>query len=127
MKHSRAAAPLVLLAALLAIGLHPAGATAVAGPGGTADQGRRIVPAAPAVPDGPALELIAAVIDEVQLDRGQIIVRGKPVALHPTRLKVLYLGQNASAAALRPGQSVRFALDAEPSGARRIVLIQIDR
>ena len=126
MKRPRSTMILGLLGALAAISPHPCGAMAVAGPGGGADPGQRIVHAAPAVADAQTLELISAVIDEVQSDRGQIVVRGKPVALHPTRLKVLQGGQSASAAALRPGQSVRFALDTEPSGTRSIVHIQID-
>jgi hypothetical protein len=127
MKDLRSTLACALVAGLAAVMPLPGNATAVAGPGGTADQGRRIVHATPAAPDAPALELISAVIDAVQPERGQIVVRGKPVPLHPTRLKVLYNGQSASASALAAGQSVRFALDADAAGPRRIVLIHIDR
>ena len=127
MKQARLTLVLGLFATLALIPLQPCGATAVAGPDGTAAQGRRIVFAAPTVRDAAAIELIAAVIDELRLDRGEIVVRGKPVPLHPTQLKVLRDGQTAGVAALRPGQAVHFALDAEASGPRRIILIQIDR
>jgi hypothetical protein len=105
----------------------PAAATAVAGPGGSAQPGRQVVVAAPAVAGTPAAELIAAAIQAVQIDRAQLVVHGKPVPWDPVRLKVYRGAQSVGASALRPGQTIRFALESATAEPRRIVLILIDR
>lgn len=107
-----------------------ASAIAVNGPGGTVEQGRRTVVAAPAPgSDAPALELVSAVIETVSIERGQIAVSGREVKLHPG-VRIFRGGQPAGASALRTGQHVRFALEPRKTKAgepRRIVLIQIER
>jgi len=112
------------LAALATAGAGPAQATAVAA-GATASTGngagsgppvRRYVPSAPAPgADAPTLELVNARIDAVDAEAQAITVRGKPVPLHPTRLRVVGPGGQAlsGARALRPGMQVRFALEPE--------------
>jgi len=147
----RLAAYRLAAALLLALGGGSAQAIAVAGgePGATgrADKGSRTLVAAPAPgQDAPTLSLMAARIEAVDAEGRAITVRGKPVPLHPTQLRVLGpRGQPASGArALRPGMQVRFALEPEvavaaaPASAarpgtapaevpaRRIVLIYID-
>jgi hypothetical protein len=138
-----------LLLAGLALAL-PAAATAVAGPGGTAEQGRRLVPATPAAGATAAtLDLVAARIEAVDLAAGSITLRGQSVPLHASQLRVLGAGgQPLGPRSLRAGQAVRLALEpvAEPAlaatatagvasapttapaapSARRIVLIYID-
>lgn len=135
----------LLLAALLA---PAAQAMAVSGPGGTAEQGRRLVVAAPAPgASQPALDLVAARLEAVDLAAGTVTLRGKPVPLHPQALRVLGNGgQVLGMRSLRAGQQVRLALEpaAPPStppaaasgppgvsaagkpAERRIVLIYID-
>ena len=102
------------LAALL--GTPSAHAVLVTGPGGTAEQGRRLVLAAP-VPgaQAQAMALVAARIDAVDAAGQTLTLRGKPVPVHPTALKVLGpQGQPLSGLrALRAGQPIRFALEAE--------------
>ena len=105
----------------------PATATAVAGPAGAAEPGRRVGVAAPAVRDARTVELIPAVIDAAQVERGLLVLHGKPVALHPTQLRVLRGGQGATAASLQAGQAIRFALEPDVGQPRRIILIHIDR
>ena len=139
--------------ALLGLGMATAGAAqaaAIAGPGGTAEQGRRQVaftsPLTPAPgADAPAPELVSARIDAVDADGRSITVRGKPVPLHGQQLRVLAPGGAALAGArsLRAGMQVRFGLEPEPRPAavmagaaagaaaspaaeRRIVLIYVD-
>ena len=138
---SRRARRLAARLALLGLGTL-AGAThaaAIAGPGGTAEQGRRQVAFSPApAPDAPALALVSAHIDAVHADGRSITVRGKPVPLHGQHLQVLGPGGVAlpGVQALRAGMQVRFGLEPEarvgnpaPLGAppeRRIVLIYVD-
>lgn len=118
-------------ALVLALVITPAGAlaTAVAGPGGVAEQGRRSAVAAPAVSaEVQTLELVSAVIDAVAADRSKIVVRGRAVGLHPSRLRVTVGGQPADVGTLRAGQHVRFALEPRPPKSNeppRIVFIQI--
>ena len=138
---------------LLAVGGGNAQAIAVAGgePGATgqAEKGHHTLVAAPAPgQDAPTLSLVSGRIEAVDAEGRAITVRGKPVPLHPTQLRVLGpRGQPIGGArALRPGMQVRFALEPEvavaavaaPAGAarpgaapaeeapRRIVLIYID-
>lgn len=137
---------------LLALGGSSAQAIAVAGgqpaATGRADKGSRMLVAAPAPgQDAPTLSLMSARIEAVDAEGRAITVRGKPVPLHPTQLRVLGpRGQPVGGArALRPGMQVRFALEPEvtvsaapPAStarpgaapaevpARRIVLIYID-
>lgn len=134
MKHAHPAAWAagLLMAALAA----PVGAVAVAGPGGTAEQGRRLVldePTAGAA--ATTLDLVAARIDAVDLAAGTVTVRGQRVPLHASALRVLgRAGQVLGPPSLRAGQMVRLALEAParagsanaPAPARRIVLIYID-
>jgi hypothetical protein len=124
----------LLLAALAG----PAHAVAVAGPGGTAEQGRRLVVAEPvrgAV--APTLDLVSARLEAVDLAAGTVTVRGQRVPLHAEQLRVLGSGgQNLGPRGLRAGQDVRLALEpaapaaaasaGSPAPARRIVLIYID-
>lgn len=129
--HPAALAGGLLLAALAGT----AQAMAVAGPGGTADQGRRLVAAEPA-PGAVAatLDLVSARLDAVDLAAGQVTVRGQRVPLHAEQLRVLdRRGQNLGPRGLRAGQAVRLALEpavaaqaGNPAPARRIVLIYID-
>ncbi len=116
-------------------------AAAVAGPGGTAEQGRRLVQAAPvAGADAPTLDLVAARIEAVDAEGRSITVAGRPVPLHPQQLRVLGTAGGAATGphALQPGMQVRFALEpllrggagsaqATSAPVRRIVLIMIDR
>ena len=127
LRHRPAAARAVLavLAVLVAAGAGPARAIAVAGESGVANSGsvkeRRLVPSTPAPgADVPTLELINGRIDAVDAEGRAITLRGKPVPLHPTRLRVVGPGGQAlsGARALRPGMQVRFALDAEARAGR---------
>lgn len=116
-------------------------ATAVAGPGGTAEQGRRLVLAEPAPgATAPTLDLLSARLEAVDLTAGTVTVRGQRVPLHAAQLRVLGAGgQNLGPGSLRAGQAVRLALEpllpaapaaaasaGGPAPARRIVLIYID-
>ena len=121
--------------ALLACVCLPSWANAMIaiGPGGgsvakAAEPGKSVIVAAPTSANGPTVEWVTAVIGGLQLARGEITLRGKPVALHPTRLRVLTSdGQRGELAMLHVGQAIRFALDDAPAPGRRIVLIQIER
>lgn len=136
-----------LLAAVLALHAGSAHAIAVAGPGGTADQGRRLVVTTPARGAAqPSLDLLPARLEAVDPAGLSVVVRGQKVPLHAERLRVLGAGgQVLGVRALRAGQSVRLALEPTlPAGAatgasaasataaaaaapaRRIVLIYID-
>jgi hypothetical protein len=111
---------LAVLAAVLGLAGTASHATAVAGMGGGADPGRR--PAADAPGGGsvaPGLDLVAARIDAVSADGRSITLRGKPVALHPSALRVVGPGGQVlpGASALRPGMRVRLAFEAEPRAA----------
>ncbi len=99
----------LLLAALAGT----AGAVAVAGPGGTAEQGRRLVLAAPAVgATAPTLDLVSARLEAVELGAGTVTVRGQLVPLHAAQLRVLGPGgQLLGPRSLRAGQAVRLALE----------------
>ena len=95
-------------------------AAAVAGPTGTAQQGRRLVQATPTVgADAATLDLIEARIEAVDAKANSVTVGGKPVPLHPTQLQVVGPGglALAGAPALRPGMRVRFALEPAARGA----------
>lgn len=136
----------LLGAGWLACSASGAAAVAVSGTDGTADQGRRTVIAAPASGvDAPALTLLAARIDAVDLKAGTLTVRGIAVPLHPSALRILGSGGQSlgGPASLRAGMNVRIGLEPEAaaSGAartpvpaasrgepplRRIVLIYID-
>lgn len=142
----RAAARLALPALATAALAGAAQAAAIAGPGGTAEQGRRqvVFTATPAASLGaPMLELVSARIDAVDADGRSITVRGKPVPLHGQQLRVLAPGGGAlpGARSLRAGMQVRFGLEPEarpvaqtaspvaaaaPPAERRIVLIYVD-
>ena len=152
----RATATLALLGLATVALAGAAQAAAIAGPGGTAEQGRRQVaftdpstptptptpaPAPAARPDAPAPELVSARIDAVHADGRSITVCGKPVPLHGQQLRVLAPGGAALAGArsLRAGMQVRFGLEPEarpapvtagaaaaPPTERRIVLIYVD-
>ena len=120
--------------ALLLLAASEASAVAVAGPEGTAVQGRRIVFAAPATAAAPAdnkpLELSAGQIESVNLGKSELVIAGKVIALHPGRLRVI--GANgqvqSSAVDLRKGMNVRFALDpASKAVERPIVLVYIEK
>lgn len=137
MRQSR---PVALAAGLLLAALAgPAAAVAVAGPGGTAEQGRRLVPDTPAAStaSGNALDLVSARLEAVDQGAGSVTVRGQRVPLHATALRVLGRGgQVLGLRSLRAGQAVRMALEPAapapaasanaPAPARRIVLIYID-
>lgn len=138
----------VLLAVGLMLGVlaGPAQAMAVAGPGGTAEQGRRLVPAEPATTaNAPTLDLVSARLEAVDLAAGTVTLGGQRVALHASALRVLgSRGEVLGRQNLRAGQAVRLALEpaaptsaatatpatpaapAGPAPARRIVLIYID-
>ncbi len=151
----RATATLALLGLATVALAGAAQAAAIAGPGGTAEQGRRQVaftdastpastpaPTPAARPDAPAPELVSARIDAVDADGRSITVRGKAVPLHGPQLRVLAPGGGALAGArsLRAGMQVRFGLEPEarpapgatgaaaaaPPAERRIVLIYVD-
>ncbi len=123
-------------------------AAAVAGPGGTAEQGRRQVTAAPTAGAVAAtLELVAGRIEAVDSAVGTVTLRGEVLPVHPA-LKVLGPGGQAlgGVRALQRGMVVRFAFEppaaapvgadaatasraaasAAARGARRIVLIYVD-
>lgn len=122
-----------LACALAAAGLPLAvSAALVTGPGGTAEQGRRIVmaPSSPAqAASTPALDLAAGRLEAVDAAAGRIIVNGRAVTLDGARLRVIGpAGQRlAGASSLVAGQQIRFALEPGTAPARRIVLIYIDR
>ena len=136
----------LLGAGWLACGAGVAAAVAVSGTDGTADQGRRTVIAAPANGvDAPALTLVAARIDAVDLKAGTLTLRGIAVPLHPTALRILGSGGQSlgGPASLRTGMQVRFGLEPEAAASaaarapvaaasrgepplRRIVLIYVD-
>lgn len=132
--------PMALVAGLLLAALAgQAAAVAVAGPGGTADQGRRLVPdtSAASTAAGNALDLVSARLEAVDQGAGSVTVRGQRVPLHATALRVLGRGgQVLGPRSLRAGQAVRLALEPAapapaasanaPAPARRIVLIYID-
>lgn len=118
-------------AAALALPL-AAQAALVAGPGGTAEQGRRVVfapPAAAAAASAPALDLMSARLEAVDAAAGRVVLQGRTVTLHPQALRVIGPGGQAlaGASALAPGQQLRFALEPGAAANRRIVLIFIDR
>ena len=95
-------------------------AAAVAGPGGTAQHGRRLVLAAPTLgAEAATLDLIEGRIEAVDAKAGVIMLAGKPVPLHPTQLRVVAPGGQplAGVQALSPGMRVRFALEPELRGA----------
>lgn len=129
----------VLLAAGLLLGAlaGPAQAMAVAGPGGTAEQGRRLVLAEPAAAaNASTLDLVSARLEAVDQAAGTVTVRGQHVPLHPGLLRVLgSRGEVLAVRNLRAGQAVRLALEplapaaaasAAPAPVRRVVLIYID-
>jgi hypothetical protein len=132
--------PVALAAGLLLAALAgPAAAVAVVGPGGTAEQGRRLVLDTPpaSTASGSTLDLVSARLDAVDLAAGFVTVRGQRVPLHATALRVLGRGgQVLGPRGLRAGQAVRLAFDpapqasaaaaSAPAPARRIVLIYID-
>ncbi len=141
--------PGLLVAVGVALACGGALAVAVAGPGGTAEQGRRVVRAAPVIGgEAPVLALVSARLDAVDVAHMTVSTRGQTVALHPTALQVMGLGGGPAmgAGALRPGMRVRFALEPEtgavaastrpgaasgsgpvvPPAPRRIVLVYID-
>lgn len=115
-------------------------AVLVTGPGGTAEQGRRLVVAAPALAaEQAALALIEGRIEAVDAAGRWLKLQGQPVGLHPDRLQVLGPGGPlpGGVRGLRPGQAIRFALEPDPAtgpptrGAdavapRRIVLILLE-
>ena len=119
-----------VVASVMALSMaDPACAVAVGGRDGTPAQGRRQVQAAPAEAGSPALTLARGRIESIDHGRGQIVMAGKAVALHPTQLRVFGpSGQSEpGASALRKGMAMRFALDpASKSVERPIVLIYID-
>jgi len=108
-----AVSALAALAALTALHAGSAHAMAVAGPGGTAEQGRRLVVARPAAgASQPSLDLLPARLEAVDLATQVVVVRGQRVPWHAERLRVLGAGgQVLGPAALRAGQSVRLALE----------------
>jgi hypothetical protein len=119
---------------LLGLGLAGAttGATAamVAGQGSAGAPVQRSLTAAPVVPATAAtVELVGGVIEAVDATRLTLTLRGKPVALHDTRLQVLDAGGHSvgGVSSLRPGLRIRFALEPGQAPDRRIVLIYIDR
>jgi hypothetical protein len=132
--------PVALAAGLLLAALAgPAAAVAVVGPGGTAEQGRRLVLDTPSASTASAstLDLVSARLEAVDLGAGSVTVRGQRVPLHATALRVVGRGgQVLGPRSLRAGQAVRLALDtpaqapaaaaSAPAPARRIVLIYID-
>lgn len=143
-----AAAQRGLLATALLAGLGgPAGAMAVDGPGGTAEQGRRLVVAAPTNGAVAAtLDLVSARLDGVDATAGTLNLRGQAVPVHTERLRVQGpRGQDLGGLrALRAGMQVRFALEplaantgaglspaaaasaAAGAPARRVVLVQVE-
>ena len=113
-----ARAALGLAALLGAIG--PAGAVLVSGPGGSAEQGRRLVLAAPAAAaEQPALALVDGRIEAVDAAGRWLQLQGQPVGLHPEQLRVLGPGGPLPGGlrSLRPGQAIRFALEPEAAAA----------
>lgn len=143
-QHAACRAKAGLIALVLAAAGGQADATAVAGPGGINDPGRRPVTAATVATPAPGavaptLDLVAARLDAVDLSAGTVTVRGQRVPLHPSDLRVFDGGGRAlGPSQLRAGQSVRLALEPLPTGmaspasaaaaaaGRRIVLIYID-
>jgi len=118
------------IANLILVG--PAMAVAIVGPNGTIAQGRNVVVAAPAPAgnDSTAPVLSNGRIDAVNRATGQLVISGKTVDLHDTRLRVIGPSGRAEAGvgALRTGMEVRFALDPTSSAPdRKIVLIYIER
>lgn len=137
----------ILAVALLAALGGPAAAMAVDGPGGTAEQGRRMVVASPTQGAAAAtLDLVNARLDGVDAAAGTLTLRGQTVPVHPERLRVQGpRGQDLGGLrALRAGMQVRFALEPLPAspGAglspaaaasaaastppRRVVLVQVE-
>lgn len=106
---------LALLAAAAAAACQ---ATAVAGPDGSAAQGRRSVVAQPTGgASAPAtIDLQSALIESVDLGQRRIVLNGRAAALDPA-VRVLRAGRPGSLpeSLLRAGQPVRFALKAAAS------------
>ena len=102
----------------------------VAGPDGTAAQGRRLVVAAPVpgVNGAAALAVQTGLIDAVDVAQRQVVLNGRAVALDPA-LRVVAGGQSLGpdVRVLRAGQQIRFARQAGDAPDRPIVLIYIDR
>lgn len=119
---------LALTIALVA-GAQGCAAMVVAGPAGAPEPGRRSIVATPAPgTNAAAIEYVTAIVDSVSPDRRSIVVRGKPLALHPTQLQVFVGSQAATLGVLRPGQTVRLALESSVAGAdpRRVVVIHAE-
>ena len=104
-----------LLAAVFSVA---AQAVVLAGPGGTAEQGRRLVQAEPAPGAAqPALVLVQARIEAVDPAGRWLRLQGQTVALHPSALRIVGTGGVVvpGVQSLRPGQNIRFALAPEPA------------
>ena len=104
-----------LLAAVFSVA---AQAVVLAGPGGTAEQGRRVVQAEPAPGTGQAgLVLVQARIEAVDPAGRWLRLQGQPVGLHPTALRIVGAGGLVvpGLQSLRPGLNIRFALAPEPA------------
>ena len=123
----RLAGATALLSLLLALPL-AAGAIAVAGPEGTAAQGRRTVEANP-TPGAvaPAIELQHGRIESVDAASRRIVLNGRAVALDPA-LRVVVPGRSSPGglAWLRAGQAIRFALKAGAGEGRPIEVIFLE-
>jgi len=108
--------------------LAAAGAAQAAGVVGQSGVRSGALPAVPAMASAtPTVELIAGRVGAVDASRGTLTVSGQRLALHPSRLRVFGPGGGrATAAQIRPGMRILFALEAGTAGERKVVLVYLD-
>lgn len=131
MLHPTRRALLLALACGAPLAAQEALAMAVAGGQTAGTPSPTVVRAAPALPASaaPTLDVSRGTLEAVNLGKRQVVIAGRTVDLHPTRLKVVGPGgrNEPGASALRKGMVVRFALDPTSKAVNRpIVLVYID-
>jgi hypothetical protein len=120
-----AAALLVALCAAPAAAMSIRAGSAPSVPATAALAHRTAKVTAPAAGSQPTL--ISGVITAVDTVHGTITVSGRKIALHDKQLRVFQAnrGGRSSAAALRPGTAVSFALEPGQGEGRKVVLIYV--
>ncbi|MDE2369681.1 MAG: hypothetical protein KGN16_11985 [Burkholderiales bacterium] len=121
-----AAAVLLALAAGTAQAMAVRAGSAPAAPA-TAELGHRSARVTAPAP-GSQPTLTSGVISAVDTAHGTITIAGHAIALHGKQLRVMSdnKGGRTSAAALRPGTRVRYALEPGQGEGRKIVLIYVE-
>ncbi len=117
----------IVTAALLALALGPAGATALR-PGTAPAPNSKSPPATlPAAAAAEAPTLISGQVSAIDRARRTVTISGRKVEWHGARLQVFRsAGGRASLDALQPGTRVRFALEPGSGEGRKIVLVYIE-